>query len=55
MNCQRCNEEVWVVFTCDNCHKQVCRECIVFKDRKKQICLDCFLGQRVDIKELIPA
>ncbi len=29
--CERCEREAGVSFVCDNCHRHVCRSCIVFQ------------------------
>ena len=53
--CERCKRETWQTYTCDNCHQQVCRRCIVFRD-KNQLCQDCAYGKEgIKIKELEPA
>ena len=55
--CDRCGRASRVSFLCDNCHRQVCRNCVVFRG-KSQICLDCAYpkeGIRIDEPELVPA
>lgn len=42
--CERCGKARGVVFTCDGCHRQVCMDCIVFREMK-QLCLDCAFGR----------
>lgn len=54
--CELCERETMVSFRCDNCHRGVCQECIVFKD-KKQLCLDCAYpkeGVKINEPELVP-
>ena len=29
--CERCKRrDIWITFVCENCHKHVCQNCIVF-------------------------
>ena len=38
--CGRCEREAGVAYVCENCHKHVCKKCIVFKGGI-QLCKDC--------------
>lgn len=56
--CERCERETVISFRCDNCHRGVCHNCIVFTD-DKQLCLDCDKPKEEvrinDEPELVPA
>ena len=56
--CERCERsDIFVTWVCQNCHRGVCRECIVFINHR-QLCLDCVdtkEGVRIDEPEVVPA
>ena len=53
--CERCLRKTMRSFTCQSCHRGVCKECIVFP-KGKQFCLDCAEGgKKVKVLELVPA
>ena len=56
--CEICKRETTISFRCDNCHRGVCHNCIVFRG-DKQLCVDCahpIEGVRIDEpRELVPA
>ncbi len=50
--CPLCNREVFVVFTCEECQKQICRSCINRKGGR-QLCPDCYTNEVRNISDNI--